>query len=111
MKYALVCQRVWEVQASDVLANEILISRSYQAASVARENLIIISTEEEAEKLYRYCEPYVSEMDSFGDIDHLKGIDGNELLPFTESFSSLDNELLDFLNETIRLVDQKIRSH
>ena len=110
MKYALVCNRVWEVLGIDKLNNEALIARSNQKASIALEKLEFISPITEAEKIVQQCQPYLSEMESFGDIDHLKNIDGNELLPFTECFSVLDQELVGFLNETIRLVDHHIQS-
>jgi len=63
--------------ADDVLNNGVLISKGHQTAKVKRENLSLISTEKEAEKLFRHCEPYVADKNSFGDIDHLKRIDEN----------------------------------
>lgn len=110
MKYVLVGNRVWKVVKIDELNSEAHIIRDDNIASIALEKLEFISPKMEAEKIIQQCQPHLSEMESFGDIDHLKNIDGNELLPFTECFSVLDQELMGFLNETIRLVDHHIQS-
>ena len=107
MKYALVCDRIWRVQNFNSLSIEVLITRKGLGTYVRICDLVFISPQAESDKIYRRAKPFIDDIDSFSDIDHILNIDGNDLLPFAEQFSIMDIELLDFLNETIELVDDR----
>lgn len=112
LKYALMNDQVWEVLPDTRnFKHEVQMQRGNKRATFVSSDFSFISTEIEADKIYQYCLPHMDKIKSFGDIDDALGVDSNELLPFTDNFSIEDCELLSFLNETIALVDKKIRAH